>query len=333
MHGGAVTLARMFLEGTYDPDLIIATDMLDLTTFLALTRKRAAKTRTALYFHENQISYPWSEGDCDPRKERDVHYGFINLTSALAADVVAFNSEYHRGVFLNDLEMYLKAFPDYNEVGAIRAIEAKSHVLHLGLDLARFDTYRVAHQARRPALILWNHRWEYDKNPDEFFQALFTLRDEGLDFEVAVLGEAFTESPPIFSEARSRLGKQMVRFGYAEDFETYASWLWRADILPVTSLQDFFGASVVEAMYCNCCPILPMRLAYPEHFRAEGEDLEAAGSRGFFYTGHAEMLAQLRYRIERLDETRKVQTQPLAGRYDWAAMAPEYDALFSVVGP
>ena len=31
MHGGAVTLARQFLESETQPDLILATDMLDLT--------------------------------------------------------------------------------------------------------------------------------------------------------------------------------------------------------------------------------------------------------------------------------------------------------------
>ena len=40
MHGGAITLAREFLTWDWQPDVILATDMLDLTTFLALTRRR-----------------------------------------------------------------------------------------------------------------------------------------------------------------------------------------------------------------------------------------------------------------------------------------------------
>ncbi|SVD66234.1 uncharacterized protein METZ01_LOCUS419088, partial [marine metagenome] len=31
MHGGAVTLARMFMESELSPDLILATDMLDVS--------------------------------------------------------------------------------------------------------------------------------------------------------------------------------------------------------------------------------------------------------------------------------------------------------------
>ena len=33
MHGGAVTLAKQFKNKNYKPDLILSTDMLDLSTF------------------------------------------------------------------------------------------------------------------------------------------------------------------------------------------------------------------------------------------------------------------------------------------------------------
>jgi glycosyltransferase involved in cell wall biosynthesis len=338
MHGGAVTLARLFLEGTYAPELIVATDMLDLATFLALTRERTAETPTVVYFHENQISYPWSEGDPDRTHERDVHYGFINLTSALAADAVAFNSEYHCTAFLDDLEVFLRAFPDYNEAGSLQVIRAKSRVMPLGLDLMRFDAFREERGIGAPALILWNHRWEYDKNPDDFFRVLFRLEDEGLDFEVVVMGKAFAEKPAVFDEARSRLGDRIVQFGYVADFADYASWLWLADILPVTSIQDFFGASVVQALYCDCCPVLPRRLAYPEHFRIgengpapEGGDKPVGDPAGFFYEDLGTLLDMLRQRIISIDETRKIRPQPFVRRYDWSVMAPIYDKFLEGV--
>jgi len=53
MQGGAVTLARRFLALTTRPDLILATDMLNLTTFQALTRRHSAGIPCALHFHEN----------------------------------------------------------------------------------------------------------------------------------------------------------------------------------------------------------------------------------------------------------------------------------------
>ncbi|NNC84972.1 MAG: DUF3524 domain-containing protein, partial [Bacteroidia bacterium] len=100
MHGGAITLARKYLEKNYSPDLILCSDMLDLTTFLSLTRARTANIPTAVYFHENQLTYPWSPDDRDVKMKRDNHYAFINCVTALTADKVFFNSHYHMNSFL-----------------------------------------------------------------------------------------------------------------------------------------------------------------------------------------------------------------------------------------
>ena len=97
MYGGAVSLAQVFLQQSFEPDLILASDMLDLTTFLALSRAKTWQLPAAIYFHENQITYPWSPDDQDPSLGRNNQYGFINYTSALAADTLYFNSHYHRG--------------------------------------------------------------------------------------------------------------------------------------------------------------------------------------------------------------------------------------------
>ncbi len=84
MHGGAVTLARRFLEQNLQTNVLLATGMLDLTTFLALTRPFTHQTPVALYMHENQLTYPLPEdGRFGPMRrqkgERDLHYSFINF--------------------------------------------------------------------------------------------------------------------------------------------------------------------------------------------------------------------------------------------------------------
>ena len=72
MYGGAVYLAEQFNELKDGlPDLIVATDMLDLTTFAALTRHRTAGIPMVVYFHENQITYPWSPTDADVKTQRN----------------------------------------------------------------------------------------------------------------------------------------------------------------------------------------------------------------------------------------------------------------------
>ncbi len=323
MHGGAVTLARKFLDSAFCPDLLLATDMLDLTTFLALTRQRSAQCKTALYFHENQLTYPWSPDDCDRALKRDAHYAFINYVSALAADAVLFNSAYHLQSFVDELPRFLGSFPDKNELGSVEAIRRKCRVLHLGMDLRRFDPYRPAKSdgdGGRPPLVLWNHRWEYDKDPEEFFRVLERAAADGLEFQVAVLGESFSAAPAIFREARDRLGERVVRYGFVKSFADYAAWLWQADILPVTSRHDFFGASVVQAIYCRCHPLLPRRLAYPDHIPHE---LHAR----YFY----EDSADLQGKLEGLLRDRGASPPPPADfveRYDWRQMATVYDDFF-----
>lgn len=326
MHGGAVSLAKQFLTRDIKPDLILATDMLDLTTFMALTRDLTASIPTAVYFHENQISYPWSPDDRDVQKERDKHYGFINYTSALAADVVFFNSAYHQDIFLEELPRLLKHFPDHQELDTVKKIRSKSRILHLGMELDKFNAYAPGGNGGGQSakeelpLILWNHRWEYDKNPGEFFEALYVLMKKDLDFNVAVLGENFSQSPQVFDLAHKKLGERVIQFGYAEKFSEYAEWLYKADILPVTSEHDFFGMSVVEAVYCGCFPLLPQRLSYPEILPIK--DLPYN-----YYEDFDDMVRKLAKAVEDVAYIRNLNFRDLTERFSWENMAPRYDEM------
>jgi len=329
MHGGAVTLAHEFLESGFRPDMILATDMLDLSTFLALTRKVTAQLPCAVYFHENQLSYPWSPDDADPGLKRDAHYCFINYTSALAADAVCFNSEYHRHDFLARLPEFLASFPDHREDRNAAEIARRSITLPLGMDFSILDKYpdRSTDDVNTGAetdvpLIVWNHRWEYDKNPEDFFHALFSLQDLGVAFNVAVLGEAYQRQPPIFAQARERLASHIVHWGYVKCYADYVGWLHRADIIPVTSVHDFFGVSVVEALYCGCYPLLPQRLAYPEH-------IPASLSAECFYADLDDLIRRLAHLCRSVPAQHLTSIREQVGRYSWEKMAPRYDEFFS----
>ncbi|MGQ9457754.1 MAG: tRNA-queuosine alpha-mannosyltransferase domain-containing protein [Anaerolineae bacterium] len=313
MHGGAVTLARRALALGETPDVILATDMLDLTTFLALTRQRCHHVPVALYFHENQLTYP-----LPPGQKRDLHYGFIHFTSALTAQRLFFNSAYHLETFFEELPRLLKHFPDYHELHEVERLRARSEVLPLGLDLKRLDAYRPATRWNGRHLLLWNHRWEYDKDPETFFRAVYALVDEGLDFGLIVLGESFRQKPQEFLEARERLGDRIVQFGYAPSLADYARFLWQADLVVSTALHDFFGAATVEAVYCECFPILPRRLAYPEWIPQAWHD-------EVFYSSFEDLLALLRRRILEIEATRRLSLREAVAHLDWDQMAPRYD--------
>jgi glycosyltransferase involved in cell wall biosynthesis len=313
MQGGAVTLARQ-AQALHDrPDMLLATDMLNLPVFLTLAGPVFADLPVALYFHENQLTYPLQPGE-----KRDLHYGFINFVSALRADAVLFNSAYHLEAFFDELPRLLKHFPDYTELWTVESLRRKSEVLPLGLDLAAFDSHRPdTPRAERP-LILWNHRWEYDKNPWAFFRAVYALADEGLDFGLVLLGESFRNQPAEFLEARQRLPGRIVQFGYAEDPAAYARLLWQSDIVVSTALHEFFGAAIVEACYCGCFPILPRRLSYPELVPAEWHD-------DCLYDDDVGLLDRLRDALLETGRVRALSLQPAMERFDWRRLAPCYD--------
>jgi glycosyltransferase involved in cell wall biosynthesis len=325
MHGAAVSFAEKMRQERESVDLILTTDMLDLSSFLGLTRQQTAGVPVVLYFHENQLTYPWSPQDADPKQQRDRHYAWINYSSALAADAVCFNSAYHQAAFLDALPPFLQAFPDQQEKQLVESIRAKSQVLPLGLDLRRLDDFRPSQPKPNPVpLLLWNHRWEYDKDPTGFFQALFQLKERSIPFQLAVLGESFGKQPPIFAQAREQLQEEIVHWGYVGTEAEYAHWLWQADVLPVTARHDFFGASVVEAMYCGAVPLLPNRLAYPEHLPKER---------------HSQLLyeetEELSHRLEGLLSAPQLPTaswQESLLRYDWRNVAARYDRLLESLG-
>lgn len=323
MHGAAVSLARKLMSSTEQVDMILATDMLDLSVFLALSRNRTRDIPIVLYFHENQLTYPWSPTDRDPSQQRDRHYAFINYTSALAADHVCFNSSFHREAFLSELPAFLQAFPDHREIDLIGTIEKKSRVLPLGLNLQELDQHQQELEQDSPdaPLILWNHRWEYDKDPESFFRLLMEVADEGYVFRLAVLGESFGRRPTIFDEARQGLKDQIVHWGYVEDEAAYASLLWEADILPVTARHDFFGVSVVQAMYCGAYPLLPDRLAYPEHIP------EAFHGR-HLYASPADLKEHLIGLLRADSIPRNPELREHVLRYDWSRLGPQYDQLW-----
>ena len=166
----------------------------------------------------------------------------------------------------------------------------------------------------RKDLPYWNHRWEYEKNRRVLFEALFRLKEIGLAFDLIVLGEQNNVYPPIFEKAKHILANQIIHWGYATTFEQYARLLWKADILPVTSNQDFFGVSVVEAMYCGCVPLLPNRLAYPEHLTEEQKN-KCLYEEGELTTRLATMIK----------EFENIKSSSIVIKYDWGKLIALYN--------
>jgi len=311
MRGAALHLAERLADRPVEVDCLVVSDYCNLCDLKALLPPPWRAVPTVAYFHENQLTYPLAD-----ESDRDYGYGFINLTTALAAEEVWFNSSYHRQEFLDGAEAILKRLPDYVPHGAVPAVRAKSRVMPLGID---WDGLSKADRRQSdPPLVLWNHRWEYDKGPEAFFNAVTTLTEEGQHFHVAVAGERFRTCPPVFDTVGKRLGDRLVQFGYVSSRAEYVEWLQRADLVVSTAVHEFFGLSVLEAVAAGCFPLLPNRLSYPEL-------LPEGWHRWCLYPDDVELTGRLREAI--------VSPRPLAprelsdgvSRFGWATVADRLD--------
>jgi glycosyltransferase involved in cell wall biosynthesis len=265
MRGGAVTIAERAAElagDGYRPDVVLVSSMIDVGLLRSLLDRIWERVPTALYMHESQLTYPDS-----PQLQPDVSYGFINWTSVLAADQVFFNSEYHRTVFFDEVRRMLRGFPDHRHDHLVDDCRERAGVLPVGIDVEWIDGHTPVDHERRP-LVMWNHRWEHDKAPGVFFDAVRHLILGGIDFSLAVCGESFRQVPDEFLAAACDLGDRMIQYGHAP-LDRYRTLLRMSDVVVSTARQEFFGISVMEAVAAGAWPVLPRRLSYPELMPAD----------------------------------------------------------------
>ena len=319
MHGGAVTLAYEFNKLNKNFDIILCSDMLNLPVFKSLCNYKIESSKVVMYFHENQLSYPWSPQDDDLKLNRDLHYHFINYTSSLVSDHNYFNSQYHLDSYMKELLKYLKKMPDFRNEDTLDEILVKSSILPIGCELKINKSFVI-----KAPIILWNHRWEYDKNPEMFFNVLFDLNDRGINFSLIVVGQKYKEYPDIFNKAKKKLKNNILHFGYCESNEEYLHLIKKSNILPVTSYQDFFGISIVEAVSNGNYPILPTRLSYPELF-------DFKNNSDLFYNNKSELknkLINIINNIENIKDRVNNLSDYVFEKYSWMRITEKYDSNF-----
>ena len=86
----------------------------------------------------------------------------------------------------------------YNTVDQIRE---KSIVVHPGLDLKYFDNEKDSRKKNDRPVIVWNQRWQFDRNPTMFFRVLNRLNDIDLKFDLILAGDSKHEKPEEFQKA------------------------------------------------------------------------------------------------------------------------------------
>ncbi|MGE3076315.1 MAG: DUF3524 domain-containing protein [Dehalococcoidia bacterium] len=315
MRRGAQELAPIARGLAEEFDFVIVSDMLDLPAFLALTRPRFESVPVLAYFHENQMTYPRLKGT-----KFNSWFGQINYLTALSADAVAFNSVFHRDDFLQALRSLLQQPNNWLTEDGVDAIEVKSSVLPVGVDLswARGGERR---ETGAPRTILWNHRWEFDKAPELFHRTLHRLKANGVAFRLIVLGEPGDNPAEAITSLPEAFPAELIHFGYAESRADYERLLRQSDIVVSTTRHEFFGVGMVEAMAAGCVPCVPNRYNYPA---LVPDELHGR----LLWENEAGFVAKLEALLTEPMPPREPLTAS-AVRFDWPRVAPEWDAALN----
>lgn len=246
------------LEKNYD--LLIVTSMVDLNNLRGLL-PHLAKLPTLLYFHENQFAYPLSNAS-ENEKQNLINAQITSLFSTYSADRILFNSYFNMSSFFHGASSLVQKLPDGINNEDLLSIKNKSAVLPVPIQSKVHNRNKISMD--EPVKILWNHRWEFDKQPDVFIQAMRLIKSKGIHFELYILGQSFRNKPDCFNNAQKEFKKEIKVFGY-QAREAYDQIMRNVDIVISSALHDFQGLSMLEAILNGCIPLAPNRVAYPEY--------------------------------------------------------------------
>lgn len=259
-------------------DLVLATSILDLATLRGLV-PQLASIPALVYFHENQFDYPLRLA---APEHRIINSQFSSIVTALCATKVLFNSEYNRRTFFSGTRKFVKRMPDGLSPAIAQDIEDKSSVLAVPIeDYSVIRSHRntgepTGRNFGRPDTfdVVWAHRWEFDKQPEVFFEAMEKLYklpvfvESGITVRLHVMGQSFRKIPDCFELAKLCGLHNLKTWGYQSRADYYRV-LSTSDFVISTALHDFQGLSMLEAIHQGCIPLAPDRVAYPEYIPRE----------------------------------------------------------------
>ena len=290
-------------------DAVICTSMMSMSEL-----KNHCSVPIFLYMHESQLSYPL------PKSSKVDHHGIhIDFNNCLAADWLVFNSQTHMDTFLSHIDKYFMRVPEYAPRWVYEVITKKAQVLHPGCQLKERKVFATN---ERP-IIVWNHRWEFDKNPEEFFAALREIDHKGYAFDLVLLGECGQDVPKPFIKAKEMWGKRILHYGFVQSKSEYIEWLQRADLVISTAIQENFGISVVEAIYYGCFPLLPRRLSYPEVLPYEYHS-------DCLYDGFSDLILKIEEFLQsaKLKKEYRQKMSHAMAKFSWEKVVKKYDTIF-----
>ena len=302
--------AEVIAQNSTTPDALVASSPIDLATGAGLLGPKISRPPILLYMHESQIGYP--PGPKGGRSQK----GIINDWTAIStADKVVVATHFHAGLLMERMPPFVEGLLP-GAGSKLECVLSKIEILPVGITMSGLRS----RSATGPLRLLWNHRWAYDKDPNEFVHAMSILAGEGQAFQVYALGEVERSGQRAQSRLVNQLRERIILCGH-QDRGAYESALCQSDLVVSTARQDFFGVAVAEAIAAGARPVLPNRLAYPEIVP------KSLRSTLLYETNLIEALRSVLTRSrDALHQYQSATMAHVAG-FEWANLAPTYDAL------
>ena len=293
---------------------VFTTSVINFAELLGL-RPDLVKCRKIVYFHENQLTYPVNK-----TRDFDFQHSQNDISSALVADLLLFNSNFNRESFLQNCDKVLKKVPETSLVPIRDRLEVKCDVMPVPVDFSKFPN--VLETSKTGVLkIVWPHRWEHDKNPGLLKEILEALKRLGCKFVVSILGDRTATIPKEFEEIETLLrdSGQLTDFGFLNEKSDYYRVLSESDIVLSTSNHEFQGVAILEAVHCGCYPLCPNRLVYPEYLPKD-----------CLYATTQQAIKFLRKASENIESFRKRTLKIDLDQFSWQRLEKRYTELLQV---
>lgn len=265
-------------SGGWMPDVIFATSLISMGDLVALLPPGLRSLPSVLYMHENQVAYP-VRTEMGAGGERDLHFPVTNFMSMLAADLVLWNSRWNMDSFCSGIGEVIGHCGDGMLQESITTIRNRSDVAWPPVEDPGLKI-RGEEVLHNTPVIVWPHRWEHDKGPEELLELARKTRAGGMKLEWILLGECRGEVPGEISTFLDEFKADVIHAGYIENRSDYLEMLSRADWVLSTARHEFFGMAVAEAILAGCLPWLPGRLSYPEITPTSAHGISPANPRG-----------------------------------------------------
>lgn len=143
---------------------------------------------------------------------------------------------------MENINNIVKLLPDYRPKYLKQTIEKKCQVLHYPIVYPDIKICPVVND--NILHVIWPHRWEFDKGPEDFFKILYRLKEENIPFRLSILGERFKDVPQVFHDAKLDFQSEIVNYGFIDNKDDYYKVLKSGNVVVSTAKHEFFGVAL-----------------------------------------------------------------------------------------